>query len=329
MILVTGGAGYIGSHVVKALIMKNYQVVVIDNLSTGNQEAIDPKAIFVKGDVRNPKDLGEIFSKYPVCAVMHFAANAYVGESVEKPAVYYSNNVNGMITLLKMMVQYHVKKIVFSSSCAVYGKPPCKMINESTPAIPINPYGWTKLIGEQLLRDFSTAYSLKYIALRYFNVAGAIDSGELGEDHTPETHLIPNIIKHLLGETKKIFVYGNDYETRDGTCIRDYIHVTDLSNAHILALEALLDSKAANRVYNVGNEKGISVNEIIKMCETIIGRKATVEYAKRRDGDPPALIASADMLKKEFNWKAQFDLKDMIESAYQWFLKNPKGYKKP
>ncbi|MGG1573361.1 UDP-glucose 4-epimerase GalE [Fictibacillus sp. NRS-1165] len=328
MILVTGGAGYIGSHVVKALIMKNYQVIVIDNLSTGNQEAIDSKAIFVKGDVRNPKDLEKIFSKYSVRAVMHFAANAYVGESVEKPAKYYSNNVNGMISLLKMMLQYHVKNIVFSSSCAVYGKPPCKIINENTPAVPINPYGWTKLIGEQLLKDFSSSYSLKYIALRYFNVAGAIGSGELGEDHTPETHLIPNILKHLLGETKKIFVFGNDYETKDGTCIRDYIHVTDLGNAHLLALEALLDNRVANRIYNVGNEKGISVNEIIKMCETITGRKAAVEYAKRREGDPPALIASAALLKKEFNWKAQFDLKDMIESAWQWFLHHPTGYKK-
>jgi UDP-glucose 4-epimerase len=325
MIFVTGGAGYIGSHVVKELINKDYEVVVLDNLSEGHREAVHVKAKFIKGDIRNEQDLISVFSQFPISAVIHFAAHCYVGESVINPAIYYENNVQGTLNLLKVMKNYQITKLVFSSSCAVYGKTN-NVISEKLDTKPINPYGWSKLMCEQMIKDFYMAYSLNYVILRYFNVAGADIKGQIGEDHNPETHLIPNILEHLLGKKEKIQVFGNDYETKDGTCIRDYIHVSDLANAHVRALEYMIENKDTHKIYNVGNEQGYSVNEIIRVCENISKRKAKVEYVNRREGDPPSLIASSLRIKNELNWEAKFNLNTMIETAWKWFSTHPNGY---
>jgi UDP-glucose 4-epimerase len=326
MILVTGGAGYIGSHVVKELLSKRYDVVVFDNLLEGHLEAVDERARFINGDIRNEEDLMAAFSQYPISAVIHFAAHCYVGESVINPSKYYGNNVKGTLNLLNVMMRSNIKKLVFSSSCAVYGDPDGKIMDESLETKPINPYGWSKLMCEQMIKDFEKAYSLNYCILRYFNVAGADVNGRLGEDHHPETHLIPCILEHLAGKKKKIQVYGTDYNTKDGTCVRDYIHVTDLANAHLKALEYLYTDIRTNKIYNVGNEKGYSVNEIIHWCENITKKKAIVEYVDRREGDPPTLVAKSVRIKNELNWEANYGLKEMIESAWKWFSSHPDGY---
>lgn len=328
MILVTGGAGYIGSHVVKELVSKNYEVAVFDNLAAGHIEAVNVKAHFVKGDIRNEQDLNALFSKFPISAVIHLAAQCYVGESVINPALYYENNVQGTLNLLKAMNKFHVGKLIFSSSCAVYGKKESKVISEKTETKPINPYGWSKLMCEQMIKDFQRAYSLNYVILRYFNVAGADINGELGEDHNPETHLIPNILKHISGKTKYIKVFGNSYETIDGTCVRDYIHVSDLAHAHVRALQYLKENENTHKIYNVGNEQGYSVNEIIQICEKITMKKANVEYVNGRDGDPPTLIASSLRIRNDLNWASKYDLKEMITTAWNWFLTYPDGYPK-
>jgi UDP-glucose 4-epimerase len=327
MILVTGGAGYIGSHVVNELINKDYEVVVLDNLTEGHREAVHVKAKLIKGDIRNEQDLISVFSQFPISAVIHFAAHCYVGESVKNPAIYYENNVQGTLNLLKVMKSYQITKLVFSSSCAVYGKTN-NVISEKLDTKPINPYGWSKLMCEQMIKDFHKAYSLNYVILRYFNVAGADINGQIGEDHNPETHLIPSILEHLLGKKEKIQVFGNDYETKDGTCIRDYIHVTDLANAHVRALQYMIENNNTHKIYNVGNEQGYSVNAIIKVCENISKRKAKVEYVNRREGDPPSLIASSLRIKDELNWEAKYDLNEMIETAWKWFSTHPNGYSK-
>jgi UDP-glucose 4-epimerase len=327
MILVTGGAGYIGSHVVKELINRGYEVVVLDNLIEGHKEAVQVKAKFIKGDIRNERDIDSVFSQFPLSAVIHFAAHCYVGESVKNPAAYYENNVQGTLNLLKAMNKHQVRNIVFSSSCAVYGKTN-SLIDENIETKPINPYGWSKLMCEQMIRDFHYAYKLNYVILRYFNVAGADIYGELGEDHDPETHLIPCILEHLAGKKDKIQVYGNDYGTKDGTCIRDYIHVTDLANAHVRALQNMLINNSTQKIYNVGNEKGYSVKEIIQVCENVTNKKAKVEYVKRREGDPPILIASSLKIRNELNWKAKYELEQMIETAWRWFTAYPNGYLK-
>ncbi|MED5073192.1 UDP-glucose 4-epimerase GalE [Anoxybacillus geothermalis] len=258
MILVVGGAGYIGSHLVKELVEKE-QVIVLDNLSTGHRYLVDDRAVFVQGDLGNKADLEPIFEKYPIQAVMHFAANSLVGESVVDPLKYYQNNVAATLTLLETMLKYNVKNFIFSSTAATYGIPNVELITEDCPTNPINPYGRSKLMIEQILADFASAYGLNYVVLRYFNAAGAHESGEIGEDHNPETHLIPLVLQHLLGQRDKISVFGTDYDTPDGTCIRDYIHVTDLAKAHILALEALLSGKKKTAIYNLGNGLGYSV----------------------------------------------------------------------
>ena len=317
MILVVGGAGYIGSHLVKELVEKE-DVVVLDNLSTGHREAVDKRAIFVKGDLGNEEDLQMVFRSYPIKAVMHFAAYSLVGESVIDPLKYYENNVASTLTLLKVMIKFKVKNFIFSSTAATYGIPNVELIDEMTTTAPINPYGQSKLMVEQMLADFSKSYDLNYVVLRYFNAAGAHQSAVIGESHDPETHLIPIILQQLLGTREKISVFGSDYDTEDGTCIRDYIHVTDLAQAHILALEALLSGEKSTETYNLGNGLGYSVKEVIETCERVTGIKANVEMSERRAGDPARLVASANKIFSELGWKAERDLEKIIADAWKW-----------
>jgi UDP-glucose 4-epimerase len=326
--MVTGGAGYIGSQVVKDLADRGYTVIVLDNLSTGHIQAVDKRAIFITGDVGNPDTLDHLFKSYPIQSVMHFAANCLVGESVLNPLKYYKNNVNASIILIQKMIEYKISNLIFSSTCATYGIPKSKSIHERTPTNPINPYGKSKLFLETLLQDITKCHSFHSISLRYFNVAGADVSGNLGEDHKPETHLIPNILSHLQGKTEYIEVFGNDYLTPDGTCIRDYIHVSDISQAHILALETLLNqnNQIEAEVFNIGNKMGFSVLEIIKKCEEITGLKANIKIQPRRKGDPPHLVASAEKIQMQLGWQPTFSLEEMIQTAWSWKLKNPDGY---
>jgi len=317
MILVVGGAGYIGSHLVKELVEKE-DVVVLDNLSTGHREAVDKRAIFVRGDLGNEEDLQMVFRSYPIKAVMHFAAYSLVGESVIDPLKYYENNVASTLTLLKVMIKFKVKNFIFSSTAATYGIPNVELIDEMTTTAPINPYGQSKLMVEQMLADFSKSYGLNYVVLRYFNAAGAHQSAVIGESHDPETHLIPIILQQLLGTREKISVFGSDYDTEDGTCIRDYIHVTDLAQAHILALEALLSGEKSTETYNLGNGLGYSVKEVIETCERVTGIKANVEMSERRAGDPARLVASANKIFSELGWKAERDLEKIIADAWKW-----------
>lgn len=317
MILVVGGAGYIGSHLVKDLLGKE-EVIVLDNLSTGHREAIDRRAIFVEGDLGNEEDLQMIFSSYPIKAVMHFAASSLVGESVIDPLKYYQNNVASTLTLLNIMMKNNVKNFIFSSTAATYGIPNVEIIDETTVTNPINPYGHSKLMIEQILADFSKAYGLNYVILRYFNAAGAYETAEIGESHDPETHLIPIVLQQLLGQREKVAVFGSDYDTEDGTCIRDYIHVTDLASAHILALEALLTGKKSAEIYNLGNGLGYSVKQVIETCETVTGVKANVEMADRRAGDPARLVASSQKIYTELGWKAERNLEQIIADAWKW-----------
>ncbi|QJX63830.1 UDP-glucose 4-epimerase GalE [Niallia circulans] len=320
MILVVGGAGYIGSHLVKELVEKE-EVIVLDNLATGHEETVDSRAIFVKGDLGNADDLEAIFSKYPIKAVMHFAAYSLVGESVQDPYKYYENNVANTLTLLNVMLKHNVKNFIFSSTAATYGIPKEEIIVETSETAPINPYGRSKLMVEQILADFHAAYGLHYVVLRYFNAAGAHVSGEIGENHDPETHLIPIILQQLLGERESISVFGTDYPTEDGTCIRDYIHVTDLANAHIAALDALLNGTKEAETYNLGNGVGYSVKQVIEMCEKVTGTKANVILGDRRSGDPARLVASSEKIFSELGWKAERGLETIIESAWKWHNK--------
>lgn len=317
MILVVGGAGYIGSHLVEELV-RTHEVVVLDNLSTGHRGAVDAQAVFVEGDLGSESDLESVFSKYPINAVMHFAANSLVGESVTDPLKYYENNVAATLTLLKVMLKYNVKNFIFSSTAATYGIPDVNIIREDSRTQPINPYGQSKLMVENILADFATAYDLHYVVLRYFNAAGASESGRIGEQHDPETHLIPIILQHLLGQREQISVFGDDYDTPDGTCIRDYIHVTDLAQAHIAALDSLLAEKSKTATYNLGNGQGYSVKEVIDTCEKVTGRKANVIIAERRAGDPARLVASSGKIRQALGWKAERDLEQIISSAWNW-----------
>ncbi|WP_078409111.1 UDP-glucose 4-epimerase GalE [Priestia abyssalis] len=317
MILVVGGAGYIGSHLVKELV-ETKEVVVLDNLSTGHRWAVDERAVFVEGDLGNAADLEKVFSAYNIEAVMHFAANSLVGESVVDPLKYYQNNVAATLTLLQMMMKHDVKKFIFSSTAATYGIPDVDLITEDTATNPINPYGRSKLMIEHILADFSKAYGLNYVVLRYFNAAGAHVSAEIGEKHDPETHLIPIILQHLLGEREHIAVFGSDYDTPDGTCIRDYIHVTDLAKAHIFGVEALLAGTKETATYNLGNGLGYSVKEVIDTCEKVTGKKANVVMSDRREGDPARLVASSSKIHEELGWKAEYSLEEIISSAWKW-----------
>lgn len=316
MILVFGGAGYIGSHTVKHLLDNGYQVVVADNLIYGHREAVDKRAIFEHADLLDKFSLQQLFRKHKIDAVIHFAAFAYVGESVADPEKYYFNNVVGTVNLLNVMLENNVKDIVFSSTCATYGEPEYTPIDELHPQNPINPYGRTKLMIEQIFADYERAYGLRHIALRYFNAAGCAADGSIGESHTPETHLIPLVLKAITGERKSISVFGTDYDTPDGTCIRDYIHVEDLALAHRLALEKL---PVYSGCINLGTGIGTSVKEIILAAEEVSGKKCPVEYADRRAGDPARLFADNRKAKEILGWEPAYkNIKDIIQTAWNW-----------
>jgi len=324
-ILVTGGAGYIGSHTVSELINKNKEVIVFDNLTRGHRDSVKNTPLII-GDLSDYKTIDETIKKYNIKSVIHFAAESQVGESMENPEKYYINNVSGTLNLLKAMHKYNVKNIVFSSSAATYGEPDKIPITEDQIKKPTSVYGRTKLMMEEILADYAMAYGFKYIALRYFNAAGAHISGELGEDHSPETHLIPIIMEVLLGKREKLFIFGSDYPTKDGTCIRDYIHVTDLADAHILSLE-ILENKGKSDIFNLGNGEGFSVKEVIDTAEKVTGKKVTVEIADRRAGDPAVLIASSEKIIKELGWKPRYNkLEQIIETAWNWHKNHPDGY---
>ncbi|MFB5085900.1 UDP-glucose 4-epimerase GalE [Psychrobacillus sp. PGGUH221] len=321
MILVVGGAGYIGSHTVKYLMKQGKEIVVFDNLSTGHREFVPNKVPFFKGDLDNKKDLHTLFSEYQsINSVIHFAASAYVGESVEKPAKYYHNNVVNTLQLLDVMLEYNVKNIVFSSTCATYGNPQVLPITEKHPQNPINPYGRTKLMMEQVMEDYSRAYGLKYVALRYFNAAGADVDCEIGEWHEPESHLIPLVLDVAIGNRSSISVFGRDFDTPDGTCIRDYIHVTDLADAHSRAVD-YLEQHGGNLKLNLGNGLGYSVLEIIQTAEEITGQQIKTVMVDKRTGDPAKLIGSAIKAEQVLGWQPQYKLEKIIKTAWDWHVK--------
>ncbi|TYQ31836.1 UDP-glucose 4-epimerase GalE [Pseudanabaena sp. UWO310] len=321
-ILVTGGAGYIGSHAVKALQLSGYQVLILDSLVYGHQDiAATLDAELIIGDTNDRPLLDRLFSDHQISAVMHFAAYAYVGESVSQPDKYYRNNVVGTLSLLEAMVAANVKNFVFSSTCASYGVPQQIPITEDHPQAPINPYGATKLMVERILQDFDVAYGLKSVIFRYFNAAGADPMGEIGEDHDPETHLIPLVLQTAMGKRDAITVYGSDYPTADGTCIRDYIHVTDLADAHVLGLQYLLDGNRSE-IFNLGNGNGFSVKEVIDAAKQITGKPIAVVMGDRRAGDPPALVGSSEKARKILNWQPKYaDLNLILRHAWQWHQK--------
>ena len=315
-VLVMGGAGYIGSHTVKHLLDNGYQVVVADNLVTGHRQAVDKRAVFVQADLLEPSSLEQLFKQHPVEAVIHFAAFAAVGESVQDPQKYYFNNVVGTLNLLRAMLAAGVKDIVFSSTCATYGNPQHLPLTETHPQAPINPYGRTKLMIEQIFADYQRAYGLRYIALRYFNAAGCAADGTLGESHQPETHLIPLVLQAIKGERPALKIFGDDYPTADGTCIRDYIHVEDLALAHRLAVEKL---SQYNGYINLGTGTGTSVKEIIRAAQTVSGKTCPVEQAPRRPGDPPVLVEDNQLAKRILGWQPAYTaLEDIIRTAWKW-----------
>jgi UDP-glucose-4-epimerase GalE len=325
-ILVVGGAGYIGSHMCKYLAQNGHTPIVLDNLVYGHREAVK-WGPFIEGAMENRDILDSIFTQYEIEAVMHFAAFAYVGESVTEPGKYYDNNVAATISLLEGMRKHNVLKFIFSSTCATYGEPVEIPITESHPQKPINPYGRSKVMVEQILDDYQSAYGLNSISLRYFNAAGADPDGEIGEDHNPETHLIPLVLQTAIGIKDEITVFGDDYQTEDGTCIRDYIHVTDLSQAHLLALENLMNNSPGVK-YNLGNGDGVSVNNVIHAAREITGEKIPSKMSGRRPGDPAILIGSSEKAITELGWKPQFaDLKSILETAWRWHKNNPYGYR--
>lgn len=319
-ILVVGGAGYIGSVCAELLLNEGHDVAIFDNLTEGHRAAVDPRATFIEGDLSDRQSIGAAISTVRPDAVMHFAANALVGESMENPSKYFRNNVGNGLNLLDAMVESRVARLVFSSTCAIFGPPDRLPIDETLPAQPINPYGESKLAFEKILRWYDQIHGLKFIALRYFNAAGA--SEKFGEDHRVETHLIPNVLQVALGQKPEVAIFGTDYETPDGTCIRDYIHILDLARAHILAL----GSKKSD-FYNLGTGGGSSVREVIDTAGKITGRKINVVEKPRRPGDPPRLIASSEKIQRELGWKPQFQSLDaIIESAWKWHQKFPTGY---
>jgi UDP-glucose-4-epimerase GalE len=318
-VLVVGGAGYIGSHAVKALMAAGHRPIVLDNLSRGHRDAVLCPD-FVEADLTAGKALDRAFSEHRIDAVMHFGALTYVGESVEEPEKYYINNIVGCINLLSAMHKAAIDTIIFSSTAAVYGDPREIPITEQHPRAPINPYGLTKYVMERAMEDFSAAYGLRFIALRYFNAAGADPDGDLGERHDPETHLIPSVLLAAGGIRPEIVIFGDDYPTPDGTCVRDYVHITDLISAHLLALDRL-NAGGAGGYYNLGSQNGHSVREVIKTVEAVTGRKVTVRVGPRRAGDPPTLIASSEKAHNELGWRpAHLDPVDMVESAWRFMI---------
>jgi len=323
-VLVVGGAGYIGSHAVARLIGEGHHVVVFDNLSRGHVAAV-PEGTLVVGDLNDSALVETTLRDNSIDVVMHFAAFAEVGESVKDPASYYQNNVVAALSLLEAMRRAEVKKIVFSSTTATYGQPDKVPIAETTPQNPINPYGFTKLVIERALADYAHAYQFSYAALRYFNAAGAHPDGTIGEHHEPESHLIPIVLQVALGQREHITVFGNDYPTPDGTCIRDYIHVEDLADAHLRAVERLEPGKGI--CVNLGTGKGISVREIIDACRDVTGHDIPEVMGERRAGDPAELIADASLAEKVLGWKAKYtDVREVVETAWRWHQSHPKGY---
>lgn len=325
-ILVLGGAGYIGSHTVYELIDAGRDVVVADNLLTGFRAAVHPKARFYQLDIRDRSALDELFTKEKIEGVIHFAASSQVGESMSDPLKYYDNNLHGTMVLLQAMVAHGVDKIVFSSTAATYGEPERVPILETDRTDPTNCYGETKLAMEHMMRWVSRAHSLKYVALRYFNACGAHPSGAIGEAHNPETHLIPLILQVPNGQREKISIFGDDYPTKDGTCIRDYIHVSDLAQAHILALDHLLQGGESD-VFNLGNGVGFTVKEVIDVARAVTGHPIPAETCPRRAGDPAQLIASSKKAVEQLGWKPKYnDLNTIIASAWKWHSAHPRGY---
>ncbi len=323
-VLVVGGAGYIGSHAVLKLIVEGHKVVVFDNLSRGHAEAV-PAGSLVQGDLNDSALVEKTLRDNAIDVVMHFAAFAEVGESVKDPASYYQNNVVAALSLLEAMRRADVKRFVFSSTTATYGQPDKVPIAETTPQNPINPYGFTKLVIERALADYAHAYGFAYAALRYFNAAGAHPDGKIGEHHEPESHLIPIVLQVALGQRKHITIFGDDYPTPDGTCIRDYIHVEDLADAHLRALERLEPGKGI--CVNLGTGKGISVREIIDACRDVTGHEIPVVMGSRRAGDPAELVADARLASELLDWKAKYtDVRDIVETAWRWHQSHPHGY---
>lgn len=326
-ILVLGGAGYIGSHTVYELIDGGYDVAVADNFETGFIEAVHPKARFYKGDIRDKSFMDSVFDAEKIDAVIHFAANSQVGESMIKPLKYYENNMGGTRTMLQSMVEHGVKYIVFSSTAAIYGEPERVPIMESDPTHPTNCYGETKLSMERMFHWTSVAHDIHFVALRYFNACGAHPNGNIGEAHDPETHLIPIVLQVPNGQRKTVNIFGDDYGTRDGTCVRDYIHVCDLASAHVLAAEYLMNG-GKNDVFNLGNGVGFTVREIVDAAEKVVGKPIACEIASRRAGDPAQLVASSEKAKTVLGWKPKYDdIDTIISTAWRWHSTHPCGYK--
>lgn len=325
-ILVLGGAGYIGSHTVYELVDAGYEVIVIDNLLTGFKEAVHPQAKFYEGDIRDKIFLDNILSKEKIDGVIHFAASSQVGESMKNPLKYYNNNLCGTEVLLESMVEHGIDKIVFSSTAATYGEPESIPILETARTLPTNCYGETKLSMEKMFKWISKAHNLRYVSLRYFNACGAHPNGKIGEAHNPETHLIPLVLQVPNGKREYISVFGNDYDTKDGTCVRDYIHVNDLAQAHILAMEYLSKGGESN-IFNLGNGVGFTVKEVIETARKVTNHTIPIIEEERRAGDPSVLIASSEKARKVLGWKPQYaDLETIISTAWKWHVNHPDGY---
>jgi len=327
-ILVLGGAGYVGSHAVYQLIDQGFSVVVIDNLQTGHADAVHPKAVFYHGDIRSREFMRSVFEKESIEAIMHFAANSLVGESMVEPLKYFDNNVYGTQIVLEMMKKFAVKHIVFSSTAAVYGEQKVIPITEDAATVPTNTYGETKLAMEKMMAWCEKAFDLNYVSLRYFNVASARSDGQIGEDHNPETHLIPVVLEAGLGKREAVTIFGEDYDTADGTCVRDYIHVEDLIDAHILALRYLQNGGESN-IFNLGSSQGFSVKEIVEAAKEVTGIDIPVKISERRSGDPSTLIASSEKAKKVLGWNpTRTSIHQIISNAWNWHQHHPNGYQK-
>lgn len=325
-VLVLGGAGYIGSHAVDQLIARGYNVIVVDNLGTGHRAAVHSEATFYEGDIRDKAFLDDVFNKESIEGVFHFCAYSLVGESVEKPLAYFNNNVHGLQVLLEVMYDHQVEHIIFSSTAAVYGEPDSVPITEEDSKTPTSPYGESKLMMEKMMHWSHEAYGVNYAALRYFNVAGAKENGAIGEDHRPETHLIPIVLEVALGQREHLTIFGDNYDTEDGSCIRDYLHVVDLIDAHILAYQHLQNGGASG-AFNLGSSQGYSVFEILEAARTVTNEPIEAVVGERRAGDPSKLIASSDKAQQVLGWKPQHDnINDIINSAWQWHHQHPNGY---
>ncbi|MED0772652.1 UDP-glucose 4-epimerase GalE [Bacillus siamensis] len=326
-ILVLGGAGYIGSHAVDQLVNKGFKTIAVDNLQTGHRKAVHEKAVFYHGDIRDKPFLRSVFAKENITGVLHFAAQSLVGESMKDPLSYFNHNVYGTQITLEVMQEFGVKHIVFSSSAAVYGEPEKVPITEDMPEKPESAYGESKLMAEKMLKWCDAAWGIKYVSLRYFNVAGAKTDGSIGEDHQPETHLIPILLQTALGQRDEVLIFGTDYDTKDGTCIRDYVHVSDLIDAHILALE-YLQNGGDSGIFNLGSSSGFSVLEMVNAARQATGRGIKARAAERRPGDPGTLIASSDKARNILGWNPkQTDITEIVESAWNWHQHHPNGYK--